>query len=116
MSTETPPEKDIDPLSVEKDATYEPTNTYALLMPHASLFASDILELLYGFYGRFGTIVHWAPVRGLGRVIIVWNTDVAGRLARQCGAGKLDIGRDEWVFESQADTGLDSESRESKHR
>jgi hypothetical protein len=78
--------------------THEPTNTYALLVPHSSLFSVDILELLYAFYGRFGTILHWAPVKGLGRVIIVWDRVDAGRSAREIGGGSLTIGNRENIL------------------
>jgi hypothetical protein len=81
--------------------THEPTNTYALLMPHSALFATEILDLLREFYAKFGSILHWAPVRGLGRIIIVWDNDVAGRSARRCGAGTLEIGKNERIFEVQ---------------
>ena len=82
---------------LDKQDSHEPTNTYALLVPHPALFSTEILELLHGFYGKFGTILHWAPVKGLGRIIIVWDRVEAGRLARQVGGGSLTIGTHESV-------------------
>jgi hypothetical protein len=87
--------------SHDSGETHEPTNTYALLMPHPALFATEILSLLHDFYAKFGLILHWAPVKGLGRIIIVWDNDLAGRSARRCGGGTLEIGKHERVFEVQ---------------
>ena len=59
--------------SLVHDTTPELTNTAALLLPHQSLFAPSILQILREHYASFGLIAHWAPVRAFGRVIIVWT-------------------------------------------
>lgn len=95
------------------DGLLDDTNTYALLVPHPALFTDQILDLLRDFYSKFGEIVHWAPVKGLGRVILVWENHSAGRIARQGGAGTLSIS-------SGADTDSDDkshpDSNEKPHR
>ena len=53
------------------------TNTHALLLPHQSLFLPEILARLKQHYERYGPIAHWAPVRGFGRVIVVYE-EIAG--------------------------------------
>jgi hypothetical protein len=73
------------------NGSYEPTNTYALLLPHRSLFSPEILDHLFAFYSKFGCINHWAPVQGLGRIIIVWSSDDCGHIARISGGGSLTI-------------------------
>ena len=71
----------------------EPTNTYALLLPHLSLFGPDILHLLRRFYEKFGPIRHWAPVKAFGRVIIVWDeVDDASQAKKQGDWLELDSG------------------------
>ena len=70
----------------------EPTNTAALLLPHQALFAPPILQILRDHYETYGRIAHWAPVKGFGRVIIVWD-EVEGfeRAKREGDYLKLDV-------------------------
>lgn len=68
------------------------TNTYALLLPSLSLFDSDPLLSLRNFYASFGSIVVWAPIKAMGRVVIVWDREVDGRRARRI-AGQWEIER-----------------------
>jgi len=69
-----------------------PTNTLALLLPHLSLFAPPILALLKDHYGTYGSIAHWAPVKGFGRVIIVYHLDEDAATAKREGDYlKLDV-------------------------
>ena len=61
------------------------TNTLALLLPHLSLFALPVLSLLKDYYSQYGEIAVWAPVRGFGRVIIVFETEESAQRARREG-------------------------------
>jgi len=75
----------------------EPTNTLALLLPHLALFEGPQLRLLKEHYSQFGNIVHWAPVKGFGRVIIVYATDDEAALAKKKGDRlflDVDLGED----------------------
>jgi hypothetical protein len=75
----------------------EQTNTLALLLPHLALFESPQLRLLKEHYSQFGNIVHWAPVKGFGRVIIVYATDEEAALAKKEGDRlflDVDLGED----------------------
>ncbi|WWC72437.1 uncharacterized protein I206_106399 [Kwoniella pini CBS 10737] len=70
----------------------EPTNTLALLLPNQALFEPSILALLKSHYGLFGEIIHWAPVKGFGRVIIAFATNEdAERTKREGDWLKLDL-------------------------
>ena len=69
-------------------AEEERTNTLALLLPHTSLFTPPILELLRAHYEQFGPIAHWAPVKGFGRVIVVWQEEGDAERAKEEG-GRL---------------------------
>jgi hypothetical protein len=62
-----------------------PTNTLALLLPHLSLFAPEILALLRTHYEQYGAIAHWAPVKGFGRVIIVYKDEESAAEAKKDG-------------------------------
>ncbi|ORX41137.1 Calcipressin-domain-containing protein [Kockovaella imperatae] len=68
------------------------TNTHALILPHQSLFLPEILARLREHYEQYGSIAHWAPVRGFGRVIIVYDSvEGAERAKRQGDWLKLDV-------------------------
>lgn len=72
------------------------TNTLALLLPHRSLFAPRILALLRSHYEQYGAIAHWAPVRALGRVIVVWEEVEGAQEAKREGDWvRLDVQLDE---------------------
>jgi calcipressin-2 len=73
------------PPSLIADTEDEKTNTLALLLPHLALFEGPQLRLLKEHYSQFGQIVHWAPVRGFGRVIIVYATDEEAGTAKREG-------------------------------
>lgn len=73
-------------------AADEATNTLALLLPQLSLFAPPILALLRDHYSTYGPLAHWAPVRGFGRVILVYEEDEdAARAKREGDWLKLDV-------------------------
>ncbi|KAK8850401.1 hypothetical protein IAR55_004319 [Kwoniella newhampshirensis] len=85
-SIDIPPPPPLDPSpSSSSPPTHEPTNTLALLLPHQSLFASPVLALLHDHYAQYGEIIHWAPVRGFGRVIIVWRDEGDAERAKTQG-------------------------------
>lgn len=63
----------------------ERTNTLALLLPHLALFEGPSLRLLKEHYSSFGNIAHWAPVKGFGRVIIVYETEDEAAYAKEEG-------------------------------
>lgn len=68
------------------------TNTLALLLPHQGLFAPPVLALLREHYSSYGEIAHWAPVKGFGRVIIVYEREEDARKAKVEGDWlKLEI-------------------------
>ena len=80
------------PPSLVADSIHEETNTHALILPHQSLFLPSILTMLRRHYESFGPIAHWAPVRGFGRVIIVWETIESADRAKRLGDYlKLDV-------------------------
>lgn len=71
---------------------HEPTNTLALLLPHPTLFAPPVLDLLRAHYAHFGRIAHWAPVKGFGRVIVVFGSEEEAENAKRQGDWlKLDV-------------------------
>lgn len=73
-------------------AQHEPTNTLALLLPHPTLFAPPVLDLLRAHYAHFGRIAHWAPVKGFGRVIVVFETEEEAENAKRHGDWlRLDV-------------------------
>ncbi|WWD20575.1 hypothetical protein CI109_105051 [Kwoniella shandongensis] len=80
-----PPPPPLDPSTSTTPPQHEPTNTLALLLPHQSLFAPPVLALLQDYYSQYGEIVHWAPVRGFGRVIIVWREEGEAERAKTEG-------------------------------
>jgi len=95
----------------------EPTNTAALLLPHQALFAPPILQILRDHYETYGRIAHWAPVKGFGRVIIVWD-EVEGfeRAKREGDYLKLDVDlppQDGAAQAGKADKAVKSESSQS---
>jgi len=100
--TSTPP-----PPSLLPDLTAEePTNTAALLLPHQALFAPPILQILRDHYETYGRIAHWAPVKGFGRVIIVWDeVDAFERAKRQGDYLRLDVDLPPPVAANQAEHG-----------
>lgn len=76
----------------------EPTNTLALLLPHLALFSPPVLALLKSYYEQYGTIKVWAPVKGFGRVIIVFSSEEEASTARREGDRlelDLDAGKPE---------------------
>jgi hypothetical protein len=76
----------------------EGTNTLALLLPHLALFSPPSLRLLRDHYSQFGTIAHWAPVKGFGRVIIVYETEEEAAIAKKEGDRlylDVDLGEEE---------------------
>ncbi|WVO20336.1 uncharacterized protein IAS62_001630 [Cryptococcus decagattii] len=71
---------------------HEPTNTLALLLPHPTLFAPPVLDLLRAHYAHFGRIAHWAPVKCFGRVIVVFETEEEAEHAKRQGDWlRLDV-------------------------
>ncbi|WVQ86024.1 hypothetical protein IAT38_008192 [Cryptococcus sp. DSM 104549] len=69
------------------------TNTLALLLPHPTLFAPPILTLLRQHYEHYGPIAHWAPVRGFGRAIVVYEREEDAEMAKREGDWlRLDVG------------------------
>lgn len=82
----------------EESSSSERTNTLALLLPHLALFETQSLRLLRDHYGSFGEIVHWAPVKGFGRVIIVYSTEEQAAFAKREGDKlflDVDLGEEE---------------------
>lgn len=74
------------------DHAAERTNTLALLLPHLALFETPIQALLKEHYSQYGEIVHWAPVKGFGRVIVVYRSEDDALQAKLKGDRlKLDI-------------------------
>jgi hypothetical protein len=65
--------------------TQPPTNTYALLLPIPALFHPPTLALLRSYYASFGRLSTWAPVRAMGRVIVVWTRDEDAAMAKREG-------------------------------
>lgn len=79
-------------LPQQPTSQHEPTNTLALLLPHPTLFAPPVLDLLRAHYAHFGRIAHWAPVKGFGRVIVVFETEEEAENAKRQGDWlKLDV-------------------------
>jgi hypothetical protein len=77
-----PPPPPLDPSTTSPE---ENTNTLALLLPHLSLFAPPVLALLRSHYEQYGDISHWAPVKGFGRVIVVFANVEGARKAKREG-------------------------------
>ncbi|WVF67965.1 hypothetical protein IAT40_002727 [Kwoniella sp. CBS 6097] len=63
----------------------ETTNTLALILPNQALFDPQVLALLRDHYGAYGEIVHWAPVKGFGRAIVVYRSDEDAERAKREG-------------------------------
>jgi hypothetical protein len=73
------------------DTPDEITNTLALLLPSQQLFEPAILSVLRNHYEGYGRLAHWAPVRGFGRVILVYDEEEdAARAKREGDRLKLD--------------------------
>lgn len=66
------------------------TNTYALLLPTHTFFSPEPLAHLRSFYASFGPLVVWAPIKAMGRVIVVWDNVEDGKVARKV-AGRWEI-------------------------
>ncbi|KAK6906777.1 calcineurin-binding protein [Kwoniella mangroviensis CBS 10435] len=94
------------------DPPEEPTNTLALLLPNQALFSPPILALLKDHYGLFGDIVHWAPVKGFGRAIVVFATNEDAERAKKEGDWlKLDL-----TSSPSAETGAGGDEQEGQQR
>jgi len=92
------------------DPESERTNTYALLLPHISLFSPAVLSLLRDYYEQYGTIAHWAPVRGFGRAIVVWEEVEDAERAKKEGDWlrldvDVDVGVGKTTVQSEAESG-----------
>lgn len=71
----------------------EPTNTLALLLPTQALFAPEPIGVLKAAFEAYGRLVHWAPVRGMGRVILVYDdNDAAARAKRHGDLLRIELG------------------------
>ncbi|WWC92151.1 uncharacterized protein L201_007105 [Kwoniella dendrophila CBS 6074] len=82
-----PPPPGLEPENVEEE-----TNTLALLLPNQSLFEPQILSLLKEHYNLFGEIIHWAPIKGFGRVLIVFKSNEDAKNTKKLGDWlKLDL-------------------------
>jgi calcipressin-2 len=80
------------PSLIDEQTAEEATNTLALLLPHLSLFAPPILDLLKDHYSTYGPLAHWAPVKGFGRVILVYEeNEDAARAKREGDWLHLDV-------------------------
>lgn len=73
------------PLDPEPQPSTPVTNTLALILPHRALFQPAALQLLRSAFEGYGHLAHWAPVRALGRVIIVYSTNDAAACAKREG-------------------------------
>jgi hypothetical protein len=78
---------DSDPVSSSTypDPDVDRTNTLALLLPHPSLFHPPVLALLRQHYEGYAAIAHWAPIRGFGRVIVVFDSVEGAASAKKEG-------------------------------
>jgi hypothetical protein len=82
------------------------TNSLALLLPHVALFSPEALQLLRDAFAAYGSLAHWAPVRGMGRVIIVYYDDHAAELAkRECDGLALHVDLDHNQGQGQSQEG-----------
>lgn len=93
-ATATPPSL----VSDREENERESTNTLALLLPHLALFEPQSLRLLRDHYATFGEIAHWAPVKGFGRVIIVYSSEDEAAFAKRDGDKlflDVDLGEEE---------------------
>lgn len=121
-STSIPPVPPLSPSPGPDGGTKSPerererTNTLALLLPHLSLFQPPSLRLLKEHYSSFGQIVHWAPVKGFGRVIIVYSTDEEAAYAKKEGDRlflDVDLGEEE-ERKRYKDTGISHKRTKSQ--
>lgn len=89
------------------------TNTLAILLPHQAFFAPASLAILKDAFAAYGTLAHWAPVRGFGRVIAVYTDDGAAAAARREADGlKLDVA----LVDVDAEGAGDGEASRSEER
>lgn len=62
-----------------------PTNTLILTSLPAGFFHPSVLEPLRAHFMSYGDLHTWAPLKGFGRVIVVfWNVEDAERLRKEC--------------------------------
>lgn len=62
-----------------------PTNTLILTSLPAAFFHPSILEPLKVHFMGYGDLHTWAPLKGFGRIIVVfWNVEDAERLRQEC--------------------------------
>lgn len=62
-----------------------PTNTLILTSLPAGFFHPSVLEPLKAHFMNYGALHTWAPLKGFGRIIVVfWEVDDAERLREEC--------------------------------
>lgn len=82
------------------------TNSLALILPHPSLFLPEALALLRRHFERFGGLTHFAPIRAMGRVILVFDSvDNARKVKEADDFLKLDVDASPNPVEGTADSG-----------
>lgn len=79
----------------------KPTNSLALLLPDRSLFAPSVLLVLRHAFEKYGHLVHWAPVKAMGRVIIVFTDVESATNARELDGYVLDFEHEDEYFSSK---------------
>ncbi|KAL1409741.1 hypothetical protein Q8F55_003738 [Vanrija albida] len=90
LSFAVPPPPELEPSAPR---TSEPTNTLALLLPTQALFAPEPIAVLRAAFEAYGRLVHWAPVRAMGRVILVYDDDgAAARAKREGDLLRIELG------------------------
>lgn len=81
------------------------TNSLALILPHPSLFLPEALALLRRHFERFGGLTHFAPIRAMGRVILVYDSvDNARKVKEADDFLKLDVDASPNPVEGTADS------------
>lgn len=82
------------------------TNSLALILPHPSLFLPEALALLRRHFERFGGLTHFAPIRAMGRVILVFDSVDAARKVKDADDFlKLDVDATPNPVEGTTDSG-----------
>lgn len=82
------------------------TNSLALILPHPSLFLPEALALLRRHFERYGGLTHFAPIRAMGRVILVYdNVENARKIKEADDFLKLDVEASPNPVEGTADSG-----------